>query len=136
MGDFLIPIIGLLAGGVGYLIVNFWMAPLLKYLEIKHQVTSDLVFFANVINSDGMNDRMKALHLERRESNRKHAAEMRASFFRLPRWYRYILRGRGEDPVAASKNLICLSNTHEEDQAAKVIDALKRNLNIKDNIDN
>jgi hypothetical protein len=134
MCEFLFPIIGLFAGGVGYLIVNFWMTPLLKYLEIKHQVTSDLVFYANVINANGMNERMEKLLLERRESNRKHAAEIRASFFRLPKWYRYILCSRNEDPVAASKNLICLSNTHEEDQATKVINTLKKNLNINDNI--
>lgn len=80
----LIFLFSILAGAASYLVVNFWMNPLLRYLEIKHQVTSDLVFYANVIDATGLNKEMQERRLERQQSNRRHAAEIRAAYYRLP----------------------------------------------------
>ena len=72
--------LGILGGGASYLVINFWMNPLLRYLDIKHQVTSDLVFYANVIDARGLNEEMQNKRRERQDQNRKHAAEIRASY--------------------------------------------------------
>lgn len=127
--------LGIIAGGVSFLVVHFWMNPLLRYLSIKHDVTSDLVFYANVINADGLNDRMQQLHLERREQNRKHGAEIRASYYRLPWWYRYYLKHVGECPVGASKALIGLSNTKEYALGNKYVERLRKCLRIPDSVE-
>lgn len=128
-------LLGIIAGGISYLVVNFWMNPLLRYLDIKHQVTSDLVFYANVIDTDGLNDEMQERRKNRREKNRKHAAEIRACYYRLPNWYRWYLKITGEDPVSASKNLIGLSNSSKEENGEKHITRLRRALKIPESIE-
>ncbi len=121
--------LGLLAGGMSYLVVNFWMQPLLRYLEIKHQVTSDFVFYANVIYPGG-NEEMQQRRADRQKSNRRHAAELLASYYRLPLWYRWYLKGKKEDPVKASTALIGLSNANEVVDAEPYIAQLKKELRI------
>jgi len=127
--------LGIIAGGVSFLVVQFWMNPLLKYLQIKHYVTADLVFYANVINADGLNERMQQLHRERKEQNRKHAAEIRAGYYRLPSWYRWHLKRVKEWPIDASKALIGLSNTNEYELGNKYTEELRKCLRIPDSIE-
>lgn len=133
--DLLILVLGILAGGVSFLIVQLWMNPLLRYLDIKHQVTSDLVFYVNVINADGLNVEMQQRHRARKEQNRKHAAEIRASYYRLPWWYKRYLEYRNENPVQASKALVGLSNTNEYDLGNRYTESLRKSLRIPESIE-
>jgi hypothetical protein len=133
-------ILGLIAGGLGYLIVNFWMNPILGYLKIRHAVTSDLIFYANAISVNDPNEEMKTLMADRRKANRKHASELTAVFFRLPWWYKICLKRRKEDPVSASKKLIGLSNItasipDADGTARTFIGDLKKHLVLPDNLE-
>lgn len=123
-----ILLLSLTAGGCGYLIVTFWMFPILRYLQIRHDVTADLIFFANVIDPSFVNDLLKERHEAGSDSYRRHAAEIAACYYRLPCWYRVILKRRGEDPLTASKNLIGLSNSTKSEQAKPCIQMLKKSL--------
>jgi len=127
--------LGILGGGASYLVINFWMNPLLRYLDIKHQVTSDLVFYANVIDARGLNEEMQNKRRERQDQNRKHAAEIRASYYRLPWWYRRYLKYVGEDPICASTRLIGLSNSSDTVPGENFIPSLRKCLRIPDSID-
>lgn len=64
------------------------MIPLLRYIEIKHQVTSDLVFYANIFDARGLNEEMqerkRQRQRQRQDNNRRHAADIRACYYRLP----------------------------------------------------
>lgn len=55
-------LLGIVAGAVGYWIVTFWMRPILQYHQLRMKVFSDFIFYAQVINSDNLNDRMKSLY--------------------------------------------------------------------------
>ena len=125
----------LVAGGCGYLIVTFWMSPILRYLQIRHEVTSDLIFYANVISAENVCDELKQRHEERKVSNRKHASEIAACYYRLPKWDRWLLKRREEDPIKASKNLIGLSNSSTCDQADPHLKWLKKSLCITEDLD-
>jgi hypothetical protein len=135
MTDIVILLLSLIAGGCGYLVVTFWMQPILRYLDIRHEVTSDLIFYANVIDPKWVNDRLKERHEAGSEAHRKHAAEIAACFYRLPSWYRAILKKRGEDPLTASKNLIGLSNCSSSSDADPHIQWLKKSLCIAPELD-
>jgi len=135
MREIAILILGLAAGGCGYLIVTFWMAPILRYLQIRHDVTAGLIFFANVIDPSFVNERLKERHEVGAETYRRHAAEMAASYYRLPCWYRHVLKRRGEDPLTASKNLIGLSNCSKPQDADPHIQWLKKNLGLAPELD-
>lgn len=128
-------LLSLVAGGCGYLVVTFWMSPILRYLQIRHDVTSDLIFFANVTDSSNINDRLKERREVGLEKYRRHAAEIAACYYRLPRWYRAILDRRGEDPLTASKNLIGLSNSSKAEQPDHHIQRLKKSLCLAEELD-
>ncbi len=135
MKETLILLLSIVAGGCGYLIVTFWSNPILRYLQIRHDVTSDLIFYANVVSGANINEELLKRHDARRVSNRKHAAEMTASYYRLPRWYRYILKKRNENPIEASKNLIGLSNSITNDQATPHLMRIKISLCLAAELD-
>jgi len=131
MKEITLLIFSLLAGGTGYLIVTFWMNPILRYLTIRHEVTSDLLFYWNVMHERNWESEIiKKRAEERRISNRKHASEIAACWYRLPTWYKTIfLKRNKEDPLAASIHLIGLSNS-SNDTYEKHAFALQKALNI------
>ena len=119
-----------IVGGVAFLVVNFWMQPLLRYKDVKHQVISDLVFYANAINVDGMNQEMQDRRWDRCRQNRLHAAELKACSYALPSWYRWWLIRRGESAEKASEMLIGLSNSNDFDIAHKFAENLRSALRL------
>lgn len=135
MEEVIILLCSLIAGGCGYLIVTFWMNPILRYLQIRHDVTSDLIFYANVISTENLSDKLQQLYEERIVSNRRHASEIAACYYRLPKWYRWLLKRHEEDPIKASKSLIGLSNSSTYDQAAPHLKWLKKSICIEEELD-
>ena len=130
MKEVALLICSLIAGAGGYLVSKFWMDSILRYLNIRHEVTSDLVFYANVLSKDNLCDEYKERHRTRREHNRRHAAEMAACYYRLPCWYKYWIEHRGHKPLIASRHLIGLSNSSNEDQADIHIQWLRKSLGL------
>jgi hypothetical protein len=135
MKESIILLCSLVAGGSGYLIATFWMNPILRYLQIRHAVISDLIFYDNVISPENISEELKKRYEKRRVSNKKHAAEIAASYYRLPKWYRWLLKKREEDPIMASKSLRALSNSSTHDDAEKPRERLKKSLCIAKELD-
>jgi len=50
---------GLIVGVLSYLIVSLSLKPIIRYRKTKHDILSDLIFFANVINPERLNENMK-----------------------------------------------------------------------------
>ena len=131
MDDKLLAVlIGTMAGMAGYWITTFWMKPILFYRDLKTKVFADLIFYAQVINADGLNDRMKKMFEERVFANRRSAADLAACLLELPAWYRWYLRVRGQRPEAAVTDLIGYSNTTEYKAADDRIERIKRSLGL------
>lgn len=130
----IVVLISIFSGAGGYLITTFWFQPILRYREIKHNVFADLIFYANAINSDGMNEVIKNRMEKRIEANRRHSAELTACYRDLPIWYRKWLQRNGEDPISAASHLMGLSNTFDFDPAEKRLEKIKENLKIYTNI--
>ena len=129
MDDKLVAVLlGTFAGAAGYWISTFWMKPILQYREIRSKVFSDFIFYAQVINAERLNDRMKKLHEDRTLANRRHSADLAACLTELPRWYKWWLGRKGQSPESAVTNLIGYSNTTEYDAADKKMRAIKKAL--------
>ncbi|MDD1630983.1 MAG: hypothetical protein LUP91_02115 [Methylococcaceae bacterium] len=47
-------LLGIIAGGIGYWITTFWMKPILQYRELRLKVFADFIFYAQVVNADGL----------------------------------------------------------------------------------
>ena len=56
MQEVILLLIGLASGGIGYLLMTFWFKPIINYLEVRHEVTSDLTFYANVMYENNINE--------------------------------------------------------------------------------
>lgn len=124
-------LLGIVFGAAGYWIATFWMQPILRYREVRSKVLSDLIFYAQVTNADGLNERMRELYENRVEANRRSSADLTACLAELPRWYRAWLRVRGCDIEAAAQHLIGFANTTEYEAAAKRVERIKKSLCIK-----
>jgi hypothetical protein len=136
MDDKLLAVLaGAVAGAAGYWITTFWMKPILQYRELRSKVAADFIFYAQVVNADGLSDRMKELYEERIVANRRNSAELAACLPDLPLWYSWFLRCRGQVPARAAKTLIGFSNTKEYDMAAKQVSAIRRDLRIRTDIE-
>jgi hypothetical protein len=130
--DKLLPaLIGVIAGTVGYWFTTFWMKPILQYRELRSKVLIDLIFYAQVINPGGLNERMQALYEERVVSNRRLSAELTACFLELPFWYKRWLRSKGHMPERAATDLIGCSNTTDYEASSKRVERIKVALGIK-----
>jgi hypothetical protein len=67
-------ILSILAGALGYLAVNFWIRPIKRYYDLKHDLVVDQIFYANAVNPAGMNDYIHEQHTKRVLTFRKHLA--------------------------------------------------------------
>ena len=118
-------LIGVITGTVGYWFTTFWMKPILQYRELRSKVLIDLIFYAQVINADGLNERMKKLYEDRIVANRRLSAELTACLLELPFWYRWWLGLRGHMPERAATGLIGFSNTTDYEAASRRVEGIK-----------
>jgi hypothetical protein len=127
--------IGVAAGAAGYWVTTFWMRPLLQYRELRMKVHADFIFYAQVVNAAGLNERMQNLYEDRVLANRRNSAELVACLGELPSWYKKRLVRQGQAPVSAARHLIGYSNTTEYEAAAKLAAAIKRELGIQGEVE-
>jgi hypothetical protein len=123
--EFWVTLLSIAAGAVGYIVVTFWVQPILRYRDIKYQVAADLVFFANALELQKQNGKLRNDTLARQDNNRRCAAELKAICPQLPFWYRCKLRLKKENPTEGWKDLIGLSNSSKRDEAQRIHQARK-----------
>ena len=124
-------LLGIVAGAIGYWVTTFWMKPILQYRELRMKVFADSIFYAQVVNAEGLNERMQKLYEDRIVANRRSSADLAACLTELPGWYRWWLRRCGCAPERGASLLIGYSNTTEYDQAAKLMRVIKKSLGYK-----
>ncbi|MGD9730429.1 MAG: hypothetical protein AB7G68_06640 [Nitrospiraceae bacterium] len=124
-------LIGSISGMIGYWFTTFWMKPILSYRELRNRVLVDMIYYAQVINPEGLKERLHDLWEERIESNRKCSAELSACILELPFWYKWWLKCKGHQPERAAVELIGFSNTYQYEAAEKRVERIKKWLKIK-----
>lgn len=117
-------------GAAGYLIVVFWFQPILRYRKIKYDVAADLIYYANALDLFKVTGETRPDTQERKDANRKNAAALESISLLLPSWYRRVLKWRGEDLLASSRDLIGLANSSKRDDAVPYIQGIKMHLKI------
>lgn len=123
-------LIGIVAGAAGFWVSTFWIQPILRYRDLKHQIHRDFIYFAQVINAEGLNDTMQALYRERILSNRNMSASLSAAVLELPGLYTMYLKLKGLDPKSAAERLIGYSNTTEYEQSHKIQASIRKRLGL------
>jgi hypothetical protein len=123
-------LIGVAAGAFGYWFATFAVQPILLFKEIRSRIHAEFIYYAQVINEDGLNDEMKILHRERILANRKSSADLSAAYINLPSWYKFCLSHRSQTPQVAVRHLIGYSNTTDYKESHNLEDAIKKSLNL------
>lgn len=126
----LTALIGIIAGAFGYWFTTFSVQPVLRYRDLRNRVLSDFIYYAQVINADGLNEEMQALYKQRVLANREVSAALSAAVLDLPGWYRWYLRRKGLAPEEAATHLIGYSNSTEYEQSHVVQAAIRRKLGL------
>lgn len=107
----------LVTGSVAYLLTIFHFQPILLYRQKKLQIASDLVFYADVIDAEGLADHMKQRHIDRNEALRRMSGDIGSIYASLPLWYRKYLAVKNERPMDAARIIIGLSNAEDFEDA-------------------
>jgi len=131
--NLLAALIGIVAGAIGYWITTFWVQPILRYRNIKNQILMEFIYYAQVINPDGLNDEMEKLYRERILANRRSSAQLTAAIQELPQWYKKLylkIFEKNTQPEEAAKHLIGYSNTKEYEMAFKLQTAIRKKLGL------
>ena len=123
--------VGITSGAIGYWITIFWMKPILQYRELRSKILVDLIYYAQAVNAEGLNESIKNLYEKRIESNRRLSAELSANLLELPSWYKIWLKIWECNLERAALDLIGYSNTTEFVEASKRVGRIKKSLCIK-----
>lgn len=131
MEQFLITLLSIAAGAVGYLIVTFWVQPILRYRDIRYRVIADLVFFANALELLKTDGSFRKDTEQRQENNRRCASDFEAIVCYLPSGYRWWLKWRDENPMKASKGLFGLATSNDSENAKHYIAEIRKHLKLE-----
>jgi len=129
---YFVAIISFISGSLGYIILKFWIRPILGYRKIKNKVALTIKFYYKSKNNKDIGKKIKLQMKERSKANRQNSVELSESYNEnLPNWYKMLLDSRGESPIDASKHLMILSNTSNYDHMEKHLKEIKNYLKIK-----
>ena len=128
---YVVVIISFFSGALGYMIVQFWIRPILGYHKIKHKIGLTIKYYNKSKDNEDIGEKIKLQMKEWTKANRQNSVELSASYNEnLPNWYKMLLNSRGESPIDASKHLMILSNTRNYGHMEKHIEKIKNYLKI------
>lgn len=126
MKQYLVPMaISFVAGSFGYILIQFWLRPVLKYRGVKRKIDSAL----NAYENGRVEDNREAVVADLRRL----ADELNTVYSgHLPDWYQLMLKQRDENPPEAAKHLLGLAGvqhlSHAKKRLLKIKSALKLGL--------
>ncbi|MEA1900295.1 MAG: hypothetical protein U9N47_05955, partial [Thermodesulfobacteriota bacterium] len=129
---YFVAIISFISGSFGYIILQFWVRPILGYRKIKNKVALTIKYYNKSKDDKDIGEKIKSQMKEWSKANRQNSVELSASYNEnLPNWYKMLLDSRGESPIDASRHLMVLSNIRNYYHAEKHIEGIKKYLKIK-----
>lgn len=118
-------------GMFGYVLVVFWLVPVRGYRRLKRRIARDLRRLP--LDPAGRPLAPAQWPATLKGALRRHAVALAARHDeQLPQWYRSMLKGRGEAPLAASAHLAKLANARDPGHAAERLRGVRQQLKIKD----
>jgi hypothetical protein len=99
-------------GSFGYVILKFWVQPIIRYRSIRKRVIQNLADYLNSFNQEDEGENFHGVINRKAEEMRRHSMELTECFTNsLPVWYKMLLNSRGEFPEKIANHLMILSNT-------------------------
>ena len=121
-----------IAGACGYIIIRFWILPIVRYRRLKTELRHHLGKLYGLLPEEDTQAPIAAM-------GKKRLKEMRRRMMRLvdlhdhdlPYWYRLVLVTRQESPQQASETALRLENLPTTGQARHCLEEIGRHLTMK-----
>lgn len=121
-----------IAGACGYIIIRFWILPIVRYRRIKRQLLEQLGNLFGLLPAEEDASPKGSM-------GKKRLREMRRQMMRLvdlhnhdlPYWYRLVLITRKESAQQASEAALRLENLPTNGQARRCLEEVGRYLTTK-----
>ena len=129
---YLVALLSFIAGCLGYIIVQFWILPVIRYKRIKRKISKTILDYSEATTSERKDATPGAPFRDIMKSIRQCSVELSEIYNNdLPHWYKMILANRSETPIDASKHLMALGNIRNGNHAEKHLHEIKTDLKIK-----
>ncbi|MFO7558335.1 MAG: hypothetical protein R6X10_05860 [Desulfobacterales bacterium] len=114
-------------GSFGYVIVRFWVRPILKYRSVRKRVIQNLADYLNSFDQEDEGENFHGAINRKAEEIRRNTLDLKEYFNNsLPAWYKMLLRSRGEFPEGIANHLIALSNTRDYNHARNRMEKIRQ----------
>ena len=124
--------ISFVLGILGYIVVRFWVLPIVRYIGIKSRFASDSKALLNMLQTEQKHNTKDSKIKDRKISLRRHSSDLVSIYQNeMPYWYRLYLESKKEDPLEAANASMRLSNTHQLEHASRQADEIKKYLRLK-----
>ncbi len=125
-------IISFVIGACGYIIVRFWIIPIVRYKRCKMKLRTQLEkMFQKLPDSTDNKNYKKMLSKKRLQEIRRLSVKLvEIHDADLPYWYRLILMTRKESPLNATEPILKLENMQTPGQARKCAEQICTSLGI------
>ena len=119
------------AGLLGYIIVRFWIKPIVRYTSTKrklnHELTRSLAQMSETAGSE--KKKVKNRSKPALRDTRKYTMTLASCYGEeIPYWYRLLLDSRGESPTEALGLLTNLSKIRDHEQIKDRIDRARKKM--------
>ncbi len=110
--------VGLVLGSFGFIIVKFFVLPILGYKKIKRNLVSSITDYLHTINDERSDMRIQKKIDACVDEMKQHAEGLTECHdFKIPVWYRLLLKSRSESPEIAIEHLNVLYSTRDYKRA-------------------
>lgn len=118
-----------IAGAGGYVIVRFWIIPIVRYGRLKRRLLAGLDEYAESFPADdAARPKTAPAKKKLREIRRMGVRLVSLHDGDLPYWYRLMLMTRKESPAAAADPLLRLENMPTSGRARECIRTIRTHL--------
>ena len=119
------------AGLLGYIIVRFWIKPIVRYTSTKRKLNHELTRYLAQMSETAGSDKKKAQNRGKPtlRNARKYTMTLASCYGEeIPYWYRLLLDSRGESPTEALGLLTNLSKIRDHEQIKDRIDRARKKM--------
>ncbi len=125
-------IISFVIGMFGYIIIRFWLLPIVRYIRVKSRFALELRALLNMLQTEKSQNTENSKIKNRQVSLRLQSSNLVSIYQNeLPYWYRLYLESKKEQPLEAAESSMRLSNTHKLEHAIRQTDEIKNLLRLK-----
>lgn len=119
-------------GVTGYIIVQFWMRPIWRYVKLKRHIQRSLEGYLTDPSANQAADLV--ISGDTRLLHRLHATQLHEAWYEdVPHWYKILLQSRQETPLKAAEHLMNLSNIKRAAHARTRVEQISDCLKLSDN---